>query len=142
MRNVLGVFVGLAVMLGLVFVGLAGAWAALGPEGALEPGTWMTSTRWNLIGLAVSFVASLAAGAACSRVGGRAGAAQLLALVVLVAGVGPLVETLRNGRSERPEQVKLLDMPRHARMPLWNAALNPLIGVAGVLIGGRRKKAG
>jgi hypothetical protein len=139
-KTLAGVVVGLVVMFVLMFVGLAAAWAVLGVDGALEPGTWMTTTRWNLIGLAVSFVACLAAGAACSRIGGRPGAARILALIVLVAGIPPLAQALREDPPQRPEQVTMLEVPGRARMPLWNAVLNPLVGVAGVLAGGRKKK--
>lgn len=142
MRTLAGVAVGIVVMLVLIFVGLAGAWAVLGSDGAFEPGSWMTSTRWNLAGLAVSFVAAVLAGFAAARAGRGAGAARLLALVVLLAGIGPALQATRSDPEKRPGQVEMFEIFGHARMPLWNALLNPLIGVAGVLLGGRRKRAG
>jgi hypothetical protein len=141
-RTIAGIFVGLVVMLAVTFVGLAGLWTALGAEGAFEPGTWMTSTRWNAFGAVASFAAALAGGFACTRIARGGSAAKFLAVIVLVLGLGPLAQAMKSVGSVAPERPAGTDMVaalENARMPLWNAILNPLIGVVGIVIGGRKK---
>ena len=67
---------------------------------------------------------------------------KILAGIVLVLGI---VSAVAVSMSPKPEGTRTADVPNleamsKAQTPLWVALINPLIGIAGVLVGGGLRK--
>lgn len=139
-RTILAVLAGYATMFAVVFVCLAAGFAALGPEGAFEPGGYETSTLWLAIMIVVGLVAAVLGGVVCAAVARRRGAVLGLAVFVLLLGLAMAVPVLTAGDEApkvRPEGVAMSEAMMEAKQPVWVALLNPLIGAGGALLGGR-----
>jgi hypothetical protein len=143
LRTIAGVIVGFLVMAGLMFLSFTAAYAVLGPDRAFQPGTYDVSTLWVAVGVVVWLGAGLAGGYVCARIARRRAAADTLLGVVLVLGLlGATIGIVgrQGGESAaRTDDVSGADARNRAQTPTWAALLYPLIGVAGVLIGGRRR---
>jgi len=89
----------------------------------------------------VSFVAVVGAGYVCRAIAGSDTGVKILVGVVLVLG---LIAVIAELVAERPMEVRPDDVPMFEAMmkgvqPLWLTMLNPILGIAGVLYGGRLK---
>jgi len=141
MGRVIGsVVVGYLVMFVAVFATFSAAYFAIGADGAFRPGSYDVSTTWILLGTVLSFVAAWLGGRVCVAIARDAKGPKALAAVVLILGILFAVPAMKPQPSEpRPAGVAMMDAMQRAKTPLWVALLNPVIGVIGVLVGGRRR---
>jgi len=141
LRNILGVLAGYIAMALAVFVLLTGAYLAFGTERAFEPGTYRTSLAWCLTSLVLGIPPALLGGWVCARIGASHKAVVALAVLVALAGLAIAIPTLKSepGVLMRSGDVSNLEAMGRAQTPSWVAFLNPVIGVFGVLVGGRKR---
>jgi hypothetical protein len=143
MRVLAGAVLGYVVVSVVVFAALSIGFRAVGPDVAFWPGTYEASGAWIALSFVIGFASAFAGGRVASLVapGGRAVVA--LAFVLFALGVlfalAPLVTDLPPV-APRPEgPLDVTAAMQHARTPTWVGFVNPFIGVAGVLLGGRRR---
>ncbi|HKB03081.1 MAG TPA: hypothetical protein VKD90_12725 [Gemmataceae bacterium] len=143
LRTIVGVIVGFLVLFGLLFVSFTAAYAVLGPDRAFQPGTYEVSTLWIAVGVAFWLGAGLAGGYVCARIARRRAVANTLFTLVLALGLlGAMIGIVgRQGGESAPRtgDVSSADARSRAEPPTWAALLSPVIGAAGVLVGGRRR---
>ncbi len=142
LRSILGAIAGYVVMFFFIFLAFSAAYLAMGAENAFVPGGYDVSTTWIVVSFVLGFIAAVVAGYAAAAIGKGMTAVKILAGIVLVLGI---VSAVAVAMSPRPEGARTADVPNleamtKAQTPLWVALLNPLIGVAGVLVGGRSRK--
>lgn len=144
LRLILAVVLGCLVFAALVMGLLTGAYLVMGSERAFLPDSYDVSPSWVGLSLVVGFLAAWVGGWVAARVGRGRGATLGLAGLVLLAGVVVAVMETRHTPSETPlvrdRALSNTEAMRQAQQPPWIAWVNPLIGVAGVLVGGRRRK--
>ena len=144
-RNILAAIGGYVVMIVIVLAGLGLAWGVLGGEGAFDGQGPFPSTVWLGINLVTGFVAALAAGLAARKMGRSAAAVKIL--IGLLVAFGILSAIMAEGQYakrdpvERPvAEMSFLEAGQHAKQPVWYNWAIPLIGVAGVWLGGGRNR--
>lgn len=141
LRNVLAVVLGYIVMGFVIFLGLTGAYLAMGADRAFTPGAYELTTLWLIVMFISSIVAALLGGIVCAKIArGRERATLALAVVVLVMGGVSIVMQAAKPEPAPEQLIRTGDTPNfeamsNARTPLWVAALNPVIGVVGVFAG-------
>lgn len=140
-RNFLAVVVGYIVMALVVFVGLTGAYLAIGADGAFKPGGYEVTTLWLVIMFIDAIVAAILGGITCAKIS-RSSTGATIALAILIVVLGGVSVAMQAAKPQpTPEQqIRTGDTPNfeamtNARTPLWVGALNPVIGVLGVLAG-------
>ena len=143
LKGLLAVILGYIVMALVVGVATVGAYAAIGPDRAFQPGNYEVSTLWLAVCFAFSLIAAIAGGFVCNRVSGP-GAAKVLAALVLIAGILLALPTLNTANDPRPTlrlpETPTLEAVQNQRQPPFAAFGFPVIGAIGVLIGGSRKR--
>lgn len=141
-RTALGAIVGYVVMLIFIIATFTVVAPLLGMERLFEPGTWDASSFWLTISISLSVVGAILGGMVATRVGRSPRAATWLAVLVFVLGTAMAVsgvnETTRGG--PRAPEATIADAGAHTRQPTWLMYLNPLLGAAGVLVGGRGRR--
>lgn len=139
-RNILAVVAGYFSMFLVVFVLLTSAYFAFGTERAFEPGSYKTSLAWCLTSLVLGIPAALLGGWVCARVARSPKAVTALVVLVAILGLLSVIPTLSPPPvgETRAANVPNLEAMTKARTPPWVAMLNIVVGVGGVLIGGRR----
>ncbi len=142
-RSILAVVTGYVAAVVLVLVSFVGAYQLLGTDGVLRPGSYEPSGTWLLISIVFGLVAAVVAGLVCAAIAKSQGPVLALAGVMLVLGLILAVPVLTSdpGPATRDESVSDLEALQNARQPGWAALLNPVLGAAGVLLGGRLKRA-
>jgi hypothetical protein len=140
-RTIASVVVGYLVMFAVVFGIFSMAYLAMGTDRAFKPGTYDVSATWLVTSFVLGFVAAVIAGLVCAALARSANGPRALAAVVVVLGVLMAIPTLSAppGPATRDAAVANLEAMRNARTPAWVAFLNPVIGAAGVLLGGSRR---
>jgi hypothetical protein len=133
---VLGYFV---MALGL-FLALSLAYFVLGADGAFRPGVYDVSAAWVVTSFVAGVGAALAGGWVARRVAGNVNGPRALAGVVVALGILFLIPVITGGQPVADARIGapgMFEAMQQAQTPLWIMLLNPLIGAAGVLIGGR-----
>jgi hypothetical protein len=142
-RTVVGVILGYVVMAVVVFCGLTAAYLAMGADGAFRPGTYEVSGLWIAISFIVGLAAAISGGWVCAAAATEARAPMILAAVVFVLGLAVAIPALTAPSSlpkPRLGDVPNLEAMANAHTPVWIALLNPFVGAAGVIVGGRLKR--
>ena len=114
----------------------------MGPERAFKPGVYDVTAGWLVLMFIVSIVAALIGGKVCALIAKSPKAIFGLAGLVLILGLLSAIPALGASSSEpkaRSGDVSNMEAMMNAKQPAWVALLLPVIGVAGVLIGGRKK---
>lgn len=138
-RLIGAVVLGYIVIALVVFGGLSAAYLVLGAEGAFQPGIYAITTLWVVTSLVVGFAAGLLGGWVARMVARDVRGPWILAGVVLVLGLGMAVPALLGDASvagARPDGIGMFDAIQQATTPGWILLLNPLVGAAGVVLGG------
>ena len=141
-RKIAGIVVGYIGMFIIVFVGLTIAYMMLGADGAFKPGTYELAPMWIAIVLVVGILAAIIGGWLCALIARSLGAAQVLALVVVVLGLLMAIPafTAEPVMEPRTADVSNMDAMMRAESPVWMAVLHPFLGAIGVLIGASIRK--
>jgi hypothetical protein len=138
-----GVILGYVVLFVAVFVLLTAAYLAIGADGAFKPASYDVTPLWLVIWFVVSLGAAVAGGKVCAIIAKNAKAVLALAGIVLILGLCSATLVLMasdTGEAKvRTGDVPNMEAMMNAKQPTWVALLTPLIGVAGVMIGGRLK---
>jgi hypothetical protein len=142
LRSILAVVAGYLVFALFIFVAFTALYLLLGADASFKPGSYHPSSLWLALSTLLGFVGTVVGGYVCAALarGGRAP----LALAVVVLVVGLLFAFLAPKRSEGSEaragDVPNMEAMQKAIQPRWSALLNPFLGVAGVLVGGRLRR--
>ena len=142
-RTIAGVVVGYLVMAIIVFAVFSLAYLALRADGAFQPGTYAPSVVWIILSFVFGFFAAWVGGRVCATIARNPNAVIALATLIIVLGVVFAIPVMRRtgGPAARSESVGNMQAMQQAHMPLWVALLTPLVGAAGVIVGGRRRVA-
>ena len=144
-KTIVGVMVGYLAMVVVIMIVFTAAYKVMGAEVVFKPGVFEVSAAWITLSLVVSVFAALTGGYLSVFIAKNQAASRALAVVILIIGLIAAVMYTRQGRDTRPlvrteSEISSEEAMKHAREPLWLSFLNPLIGAAGVLIGGRFMK--
>lgn len=143
LKNILGVIIGYAVMFVFIMVTFGAAYFALGTDGAFQPGTYDVTFLWVVIMIILGFIAAVVGGVVCKAISKNQNAVLALVAVVIVLGIISAIPSLSHeAGAPRPADVDSMTAMQNAQQPVWFAFLNPLIGAAGVMVGGRLKQGG
>ena len=136
LRAAAGLMIGFLVLQGTVVITMSLSWLATGPGFVFREGSLDTSTGWSLLSVGLGLV--------CAGFGGRVAArfsphaVPLLAGVVLVLGglsaFGPA--PVRPPLEKPIAELGVFEAASYAVQPAWSRYAIPLIGAAGVLLGG------
>jgi hypothetical protein len=127
----------------LVFGLFTLAYLAMGADGAFRPGSYEPSDAWVWTSFALGLLAAVTGGMVCAAVGRSWNATLALAAVVVVLGLLSAVPVLTGAQGEpeaRAGAVPNMEAMMKARTPAWVALLNPVVGAAGVVLGGRLRR--
>ena len=140
-RKIVGGVVGYVVIFVMVFVTFSAAYLAMGTELAFKHSSYDVSSLWLAVSTILGFAAAVAGGYAAAMIGGT-GAVRTTAVIVLIMGVLAIamIALSEVPAEARTSAVSNLEAMGKARTPLWVAVINPIIGIAGVLIGGSLRK--
>jgi len=146
LRTIGGVIVGYLAMFVFVFVTFTIAYLAMGSEGAFKPASYDVTALWIGVGFVVSSIAAIIGGFVCAAIAKNSKAPMALAGLVLVLGLLMAIPALMASDSGPPSvragNVSNFEAMQNAKQPGWWCLLNPLIGVAGVMLGARLKGGG
>ena len=143
MRAMLSVIAGYAAMFLTVFLTFSATYLAMGTERAFQPGTYEVSSLWIVISFVLGLVAAVLGGWLCALISRGGKAFVALAGIVLILGllmVFPVMQANQEASPPRTAEVGNLEAMGKARQPTWIAIANPLLGCAGVLLGGRLQR--
>ena len=138
-RSIIGVIVGYLTMGVFIFGSFTAAYLSMGADGAFQPGNYDPSTLWLVISFLLGLIAAVAGGLVCRLVAPTMTAVYVLAAIALVLGLVLAVPVMTADRSDigpRTGDVPNLEAMSKAHTPVWVALLNPLIGAAGIVVGG------
>lgn len=143
LRNVLGAVLGYVVMVIVVLAGIGVAWMILGGSGAFDGEGPVPSMAWVVNNLLFGFVAAIAGGFAARKIGRSMTAVKILVGLILAFGAWFAVTADSSYAKREPvgkpvAEMSFTEAGQHARNPSWYNFVIPLVGVAGVLIGGRK----
>lgn len=144
LKKILGAIAGYIATFIFIFATFSGAYLAMGADTAFTPGKYDVSMTWIIVSTILGFVGAVIGGYVASVIGGS-GAVKIMAGIVLVLGILTIVMVALSPAmiDVRTADVPNLEAMSKAQTPLWLAVLNPIIGIVGVLVGGRfRKDAG
>jgi hypothetical protein len=142
LRIIASAIVGYLVVFLCLFALCTGAYLAMGTEAAFQPGSYQVTTTWIAVSLVLSFAAGIVGGFVSKLIARTQTGPRALAGLVLVLGLAmaAMVAMSPPPPTERAASVPNMEAMMKAQTPVWVAVLSPLIGVAGVLLGGRLKK--
>lgn len=142
-RKILGGILGYVVVFIFIFATFSMAYLVMGPNHAFKPGSYDVSLRWLAVSTVLGFIGAVIGGYVAALVGRSGTAVKITAAIVLLMGILTIAMVAVSPRSveARGKDVPNMEAMTKAQTPLWVAVLNPIIGIAGVLIGGslRRK---
>lgn len=140
LRNLLGILAALLAINVVVFVGFFGGGYLLGAERVLQPGSYDASALWLVVSSLIGLTAAFCGGVACQSVARDVRASRALAALIFALGIAAWV--MGSGATEPPPRppgetgfAAVRAAAEHGREPLATRILNPLLGIAGVLIG-------
>lgn len=120
------------------------AWKVAGQDFAFRPGTTHVTAGWIAVSMVLSFVGAYLGGSFARRLGRERGQAAVGGLAVLVLVMG-LVSAFLGLGAERPqpegsvENLSMVEASAYAIQPVWYHFVIPVVGAAGILLGGRRR---
>ena len=138
LRAGLGVVVGYAAMVVVMFIVLTGAYVLLGADGAFKEGSFELSMVWTGLSLVVGLVVALLGGWVCTLIAPSKGSlTALIVLIVVLGGVQVVMMALAEDPGPRADDLSSVEAMMQAVTPVWIAAANVMVGAAGAWIGGK-----
>jgi magnesium-transporting ATPase (P-type) len=144
LKSVLGVIGGYLLMIILQFAAFMTIYTVMGANWSFKPDSFHASTRWTLMQFTVVFLTAALAGLVCAIVAKGGKAPLVLAVVVLLIGFA-LAATHVATQPPDTNEMRTANTPNmeamvKARHPVWVVFLGPVIGAAGVVIGGKLRR--
>lgn len=141
MRKIVGAIAGYLLYFTCVFLLFTGFSLVLGPDRLYRPGNYEPSMLWIIGAWVIGLISAVLAGYVAALIG-KSGAVKVMAGLFVLIGVIVFVGLLRENK---PVETRTVDLPLmeamfKAREPLWFAAVNPFLLVAGVFAGGALRK--
>ena len=139
LRPCIAVFVGFLVTGGLVSVVMGSAVLVLDIDTIYEPDSYQASTLWIVASLVLGVAAAFLGGVTARAIAREHNAVRALAVVILVLGGMRVLNEVNDDRPDppaRPKNASLQDIAEHSRQPVYITVMNPLLGAAGVFLGG------
>ncbi len=125
----------------MVFVLLTVSWQIVGIDGAFQPGVWDVTGLWLVLMLVSALVAGIAGGYVTALITADPRGVKWLLGIVVVLGIVSAIPVLMGMGPDaplpRPDDLAMFDAMQNGKQPAWVALLNPVFGVAGVLLGAR-----
>ena len=140
-RIIGGVILGFITLFVVTFFTFSGLFLALGSNGAFHAGNFEVTAPWLVGSLVLGFIAAVLAGKVCSTVTAKPGPVVVLAALVLILDLFAAFNPPQDRRTERAGEVSMTDAIVNAREPTWFVFLMPLVATAGVILGGRQRRA-
>jgi hypothetical protein len=143
LKNILSAVAGYIAIALTLFITFTAAYLILGVEGSFKPGSYEVSTIWIVLSIIISFLAAMLGGYVAYLIAKNVQAVYILAGIVFVLGLimaigalamDPVTPAVREGAVDNFEAMQ------KAVTPIFIQFLNPFIGTAGVLLGGRKRK--
>ncbi len=142
-RKILAVIVGYIIMAVIIIGGLYGAYAVMGADKAFKPGGFDITLTWLISMEAIGLIGAIIGGITCAKISKNSKGAvlSLFALIIVLAGVN--IALIAMADPPTPEQTIRTEtttanearVNAQLNMPIWVAALDPIVGVVGVMIG-------
>lgn len=139
-RNIGAAVLGYIVMFATLFVAFSLVWLVLGPEGSFRQGTWGVTSTWVLAAIVLGLLAAIVGGWVCALAGATSRAVHILIGIIIVMSILSALPEAPAEAGPRPEDVTMMEAMANGRQPGWMLVVNPLLGIVGVLIGGRLGK--
>ncbi len=145
-RTIIGVVVGYITLALLIIVLMILAYVLMGADFAFKSGSFDPSVFWIIVSFIIGIVSALLGGYVCVAIAKNKNAALWLAGLVLVLGYASAAFNITSSDSTS-DKVRQSDVSMEAAMqqlkqPVWIELLIPIIGAAGVILGGRIKELG
>jgi len=151
-RSIAGAIVGYITMFFVVFACIGLTWMIVGPEGSFAAdGPPDPSMPWNISNVISGFLAAFVGGAVARKIGRSLRTIKILVGIVLVLGIvlALTAESAYESRlagagaaADKPAaELSFFEAGKVAKNPTWYDWIIPLIGTAGVVLGGRKPSA-
>jgi MFS family permease len=138
MRTVFAVIVAFIAMSIFAFGLSILPWYVYGLDGVLEPKRFDTTAMITAYSLVISFVGAVLGGFIVRRIGRSMIGVVVLAILCLIGGAANAIgQMYKPEPSVRQSGVTIMEAVQQRKEPAWYTLLIPLIGVGGVMIGGR-----
>ncbi len=127
----------------LIFLAFTAEYMLLGANHAFRTGSYESSHRWIVIAFVVNFVVAIIGGFICAVIAKGGKAPLALAIVVFVLGLLLAIPSLmvEKANAVRPGgDIPMFEAMQKAKEPRWVPFTFPIIGVIGVLVGGKLKR--
>jgi hypothetical protein len=139
MRSVLAVAVSFVTMSVVVLALSIAPWFVLGLDVVLEPGRFVTIRVYDVYALLVSVSGAVLGGWMCALIGRSRMAVAALAALCFAGGVtNAFAQRRKPEPGARVSNVAVVEAVSRRKEPAWFTLVVPVVGFAGVLIGGRR----
>ena len=146
-RTILSVILGYATMVVVTIAGIGVLWGIVGVEGAFQPDSTVASTPWALASCVVGLGAAVGGGWVAAAIGKHPTNLGVKALAGVVVVLGLLLAFMTLGQEPKPlpEGKQMADLSFSeagavATSPTWYNFVIPLVGAAGVVLGGGLRK--
>lgn len=143
-RSIIGVIVGYVAMFLLNVAGFVTMYAVMGPDQAFEPGRYLASAKWIVVGFVMIFITAVIAGLVCAVIakGGRAPLAMAVVVIVigLLLAVPAMMKARNNAKLVRTGDVPSSEAAKLAYWPVWSPFAFPFVSAIGVIVGGKLKR--
>lgn len=138
-RSILAGVIGYLAMALTIMTVFTTAFLTLGPDRVFEPGSFDTAPVWIAVWGITSVVAAILGGYLCAQVARPGSKAFIgLAAVVLVLGIVTVFTSrARPDPGPRDPELPVFEAASKAVQPPWTVWSQPVIGVVGVIAGGR-----
>lgn len=142
LRSILAVILGYIVMAIAAFALLCAACMGLGIEGVFEPESYVVSTLWLAIMVAVTLISGILGGLLCAAISQSKGTCMVFAGIVFALGMLFAIPSAMRVYpfTARSGDVTIIQAMLLARTPPWILLLNPMLGAIGVVLGARMEK--
>ncbi len=142
-KKIVGIVAGYIAMSVALFAMFSLLYTILGTTGAFQEGSYFVSNVWLILGFIVFFCAAALAGFVAVLIAGEPKAATWMGAVILALGIVIAISQIAGAPASMVREaadVPLIDAMNLAQNPVWAIFLNPLIGFAGAIFGGRLRK--
>jgi hypothetical protein len=142
LKSIVGIIVGYIVMAIFAFGTFTAAYLGLGVDRVFEPDTYVVSTTWIALMIAITVIGGILGGLTCAAISKSRTAGLVFAVIVFALSFAVALPNIMKDHTPvaRSGDVPNLQAMSMAQTPAWLCILNPILAGAGVLMGSRMKK--